>query len=102
MKLVLDSLIKHKDIIKLLRKLSERFPNFIVNDFWEGDLCAFGISNFDKNVLIYISTFQKHSGKYYVEIEDISINKNPIKAIIYQDMNFDELLKSIKTHFLIK
>ena len=102
MKTGFDSLIKHKDIITLLSKLNELFPNFIVNDFWEGDLCAVGISDFGKNALIYISTFQKYRGKYYMEVEDISTNKKPKKTIIYQDMNFDELLKSIKTHFLIK
>lgn len=99
MKTGFDSLIKHKDIITLLSKLNELFPNFIVNDFWEGDLCAVGISDFDKNTLIYISSFQKQRGKYYVEIEDISTNKNPKKTIIYHHMNFDELLKNIKMHF---
>ena len=65
---------KDKSIIHLVEHLESRFGlnKIIINDFWEGDLCAIGISDSQKNHLIYISTFNKKDGNYFISIEDIN------------------------------
>lgn len=68
-----EKLNKDKSIIHLIDHLENRFGvgTFIINDFWDADLCAIGLSDLHKEALIYISTYGKRDGQYYISIEDI-------------------------------
>lgn len=68
-----EKLNKDKSIIQLIHHLENRFGfgKFIINDFWDGDLCAIGLSDPHKKALIYISTYAKREGQYYISVEDI-------------------------------
>ena len=64
---------KDKGITRLIDYLDKRFGlgKFIINDFWDADLCAIGLSDPQKEVLVYISTYGKMEGQYFISIEDI-------------------------------
>lgn len=62
----------------------------IVN-FWDADDCAFGITNVDKTILIYISTFNKEVDEYYLEIEC----QNQENQIL-ENINLECLVNTIK------
>ena len=57
-----------KEILDLLIQKFSINETQIVN-FWDADDCAFGIYNIDETILIYISTFEKETNNYFLEIE---------------------------------
>ncbi len=68
-----EKLNKDKSILHLIDHLENRFGfgKFIINDLWDTDLCAIGLSDLQKKALIYISTYGKRNGRYFISIEDI-------------------------------
>jgi len=97
-----DKLNKDKNIIQLIDHLENRFglSKFIINDFWDADLCAIGLSDPQKKVLIYISTYGKRQGQYFISIEDIytpTISNNKP-----QNVQFKELEIIIASHLKLK
>ena len=70
----MDRLKLNKDlsILNLLLYLGNRFgvDKFIINDYWDADLCSIGLSDPQKKVIIYISTYNKKKGQYYISIEN--------------------------------
>jgi hypothetical protein len=68
-----ERLNKDKSIIQLIDHLENRFgyDKIIINDFWDADLCAIGLSDPHKKSLIYISTYGKREGQYFISIENI-------------------------------
>lgn len=69
-----SNLNKCKSIIDLIDHLQSRFgeDSFIINDFWDADLCVIGVSDPQKEALIYISTYDEEESKYYISIEDVN------------------------------
>ena len=76
----IEKLNKDKSIIHLIAHLKSRFglEKFVLNDFWDADLFAIGISDPQKEILIYISTYGKKKGEYFISIEDIDNPTSPI------------------------
>jgi len=66
---------KDKSIVSVVNHLSDKFgkESFVINDFWDADLCAIGLIDKKKKYLFYISTFLKKSGVYFVSCENILI-----------------------------
>lgn len=96
---------KDQSILYVLEKLIEELSNgFVVVDYWEGDLCAIGISaSYSTNTLVYISTFNQLPNKYYYECEIIE-GKNAMEIGDYtvvskgQAEDFIALLKILNYH----
>lgn len=104
-KINFNSIQKDKNIINLLKNLEKKIGEnkFMLNDNWEGDLCAIGISDLNEKNLAYISTFGKKEGIYYVELENININKTGKFQTVekHQNVNFEKLEKLFKKHLKI-
>ena len=79
-----------KEIFDFLMSKFNIDKNQLVN-FWDADNCAFGISNVDKTILIYISTFQKEVDDYYLEIE----HQNE-ESQIFENINRLNLVKILQ------
>ncbi len=62
---------KDESIIELIAEINKEISEnkYLLKDFWDGDLCAIGFSDLNEEILIYVSTFQREKGHYYVEIE---------------------------------
>jgi hypothetical protein len=95
-------LYKDKKIIHLIEHLDRRFgvDNFIINDFWDADLCAIGLSDPLKEALIYISTYDRKDGLYFVSIEDI--NDPKVSTEKSENIEVEELEIIIAKHLKIK
>lgn len=64
--------IKDPEILKMLSKLRTELGEgaFDVVDHWEADLCAIGIVRPDNHsVLVYVSTYERGEGRYWVSLE---------------------------------
>ena len=100
---------KDKAIIQVLDKLRARSEvgAFDVVDHWNADLCAIGIARTDDHgVLVYISTFGKREGEYFVSLElpprpgEEQWANHPYTPAGEQDAKtFDELVEIIQGHF---
>lgn len=66
-------------------------------DFWDSDNCAFGVINSDKTKLIYISTFNRENGKYFLEIEHHNGQKESFENISQKDLEI--ILKPILSNY---
>ncbi len=66
-------------------------------DFWDSDNCAFGITNLDKTILIYISTFNREKGKYFLEIEHNNGKKDNFENINRKEL--EKILKPILSNY---
>lgn len=97
-----EKLNKNKSILQLINHLENKFgfDQFIINDFWDADLCAIGISDPQKESLVYISTFSKKEGQYYISIENINNPKVPIS--ITDNIEINELEIMISKHLNLK
>jgi hypothetical protein len=64
--------MKDKKILQLLSHLKQAFgkDSFRVNDHWDGDLCAIGLTDINETYLLYVSTFGKPESTYYAELEE--------------------------------
>lgn len=79
-----------KEIFDFLMSKFNIDKNQLVN-FWDADNCAFDISNVDKTILIYISTFQKEVDDYYLEIE-----QQNEESQIFENINRSHLVKILQ------
>ena len=101
---------KDRSIMTVLRNLKRRFGvgAFAIVDEWDADRCAIGIARpSDLERLVYISTWNKPSDLFYVEIE----SRDPIEAIESGDpqlperrenADFDELVDIIQKHLNLR
>jgi len=97
---------KDATIIELLDWLRERLGDaFAINDHWEGNLCAIGISAPGNPAqLVYISTWRRPSGYYAVELESAPPPDSEMPYEEIGEFDFvsrDELLGIVKTHLRI-
>ncbi|WP_339787163.1 MAG: hypothetical protein ACMVP2_05485 [Imperialibacter sp.] len=97
-----EILRKDRSIIQLIDHLEKRFGlgEFTINDFWEADLCAIGISDPQKEVLIYISTYGKREGQYFISIENI--DDPTISTSKTEDVEIRDLEIKIAEHLRLK
>ncbi|WP_196889832.1 hypothetical protein [Aureivirga sp. CE67] len=94
---------KDETILELIAEINKEFDEnkYLLKDFWEGDLCAIGFSDLNEEILIYVSTWEKEKGCFYIEIEK-SNKDNPEKYRVLdrkENVEFKEL-KSIFRSYL--
>jgi hypothetical protein len=62
---------KDRSIADLLERLDPGSRGWIVVDHWDDDLCATAIASRGRERrLVYVSTFGKAEGRYYMEFEE--------------------------------
>jgi len=96
---------KDTSILELLDRLSvELSKDFIIVDFWAGNLCAIGIIRGSINGrLVYMSTFNQSPNCYYYEYEVAdsvkSIEKGDYTVVRKgQVTHFSAMVEVAKTH----
>ena len=93
---------KHGSILSLLEQLPLEGRGWIVEDHWEGDLCAVGIVNPRlPGRLVYVSTYGKQTGRYYYECEvpHPEYPDDSQEAVeMGEDVGFSDLLKVMRHH----
>jgi hypothetical protein len=69
--MIVDSLDKDEKIKRVLKHLAGKFGegSFKIKDYWEGDLCAIGLTDKDEKHLVYISTYSDNG--YYISLENL-------------------------------
>jgi len=102
----MESALKDKDIeIKrivdyLLDKYNDKI---LIKDFWDGDLCAIGLSDNSEKYLIYISTFGLLIDRFNVILENIQNIKGDSEIVgEFNDITLDILEKIMVDHLRIK
>jgi hypothetical protein len=93
---------KDSSIVELLAWLGAQLPGqFVVTDYWQPDLLATGISSIERTVLVYISTFGRPEGRYYLELETLQASQpdSPGEVIArHNSVTRDELLSIVTKH----
>lgn len=91
------NLVKDKKIIELINRLNNKLENkFVINDYWNADLLAIGLSDINKKRLIYIAI--KKGNRYYLSKEKI---ESPETIQEYIDIDIEEIIKITKKYFEI-
>ncbi len=92
---------KHITIVRLLEKLDLQQHGWTISDFWEGDLCAIGLtSRANPDRLVYVSTWRQPIDKYYYECEQT--NPQAVDLTDYEvvaqgdEVSFEELQEAIQ------
>lgn len=82
--------MKHKDIQKLAEYYTSRYSGkIVVNDYWEEDDEAIGLSNLELTKLCYV-TFGNKPDTYYLALEIL----NPSPGVPYEDAgDYNDLSK---------
>ncbi|MEZ5014950.1 MAG: hypothetical protein R2794_11725 [Chitinophagales bacterium] len=57
----------------------------IIRDYWEADRCAIGLASVQSEKLMYISTYRKEKGLFYVEIDFKEPNTEKSKDVLRYD-----------------
>ena len=94
---------KDKSILQLLDLLGLEERGWAVNDHWEADLCAIGItSTSSKGRLVYVSTFDKPEGKFDYECEALRCEAegDTEYEIVDEgvDVGFHDLVEAVERH----
>ncbi|HTE25805.1 hypothetical protein [Flavitalea sp.] len=63
---------KSKKIFNVLESLENKYgrTNIVINDHWEGDREAIGLTDKTRQYLGYISTYRKEDGTYFLSLEN--------------------------------
>lgn len=97
-----NSLQKDSSILDIVTKIDQAVGSafFTVKDYWDADLCAIGVTDRNKNFLIYISTWEKENGTFHVEIEDLQSNKVDFFESVerHPECTLEELLTLCEKH----
>ncbi|HTJ50536.1 MAG TPA: hypothetical protein VL443_13840 [Cyclobacteriaceae bacterium] len=93
------NLNKDKRIISLVKHFSDKYGEntFKIKDHWESDLCAIGLTDNSEKYLIYISTYGRAKGHFYVSLENLT--KNDLEYEDAGDFN-DVDLTILDSHFM--
>lgn len=99
-----DKIEKHSSIHRLLLGLDRELGHdiYVIEDDWEGDLCAIGIANpRDLRLVVYVSTYELPDGRFYFECETRSAPGSDKYEVTNKEENvsFEELLSAIRSHF---
>lgn len=93
---------KEECIKNLLKYLLTKYPELIVRDLWEGDNCATGLVNRSETKLVYISTWEKPKGLFFVAMETsfTNINEKYDQVENFENVTIDELEELVKKHLI--
>ena len=74
--------------------------NIIINDYWDGDNCAIGLTDKDHKNVVYISTWKKKNNEFYVSLECPSDNENENYSECgeFDNINIDKTVEIVKQH----
>jgi hypothetical protein len=92
---------KDPSIIDLLERLDLHKRNWRIQDHWEADLSAIGISNPPSgDSLVYVSTFFLKAGRYHCECEKRSRNSAIGYETVHESRNltFEELVRILEKY----
>ena len=69
---------KDKPIREIIDYLQTKFgqTDIIIQDYWEGDFCAIGLTDRTRQYLVYISTYGTEQDKFNVSLENPPIDNN--------------------------
>lgn len=93
---------KDDTIKQLLIHLEQTFGQgkLVVTDFWDSDLCAIGLSDSKKERLVYISSWKKKQGEFFV-----SKGKIVVPSVSFDErdnINIQQVEGIVKNYLLIK
>ncbi len=95
---------KDESINLVVNKLLKKFkPTQIkINDYWEGDLCAIGFSDINEIYMVYISTYDRETNKYYVSLDNLLAgNDNLYETIeVFENISYSKLENIIFSHLI--
>jgi hypothetical protein len=82
---------KDKTIIDLLNHIELKFgfDSFQVQDNWDADLCAVGITDASNSFLLYISSYDKPKDHFHLELEKNDGSQSIIKTTTNNLEEFD-------------
>jgi hypothetical protein len=94
---------KDSSIIEALKALKARFGETLqVDDRWEGDLMAVGVSRHGHpDRLVYFCTFQRGTGRYYVDLEAPAPPGSQLpyeQGETFEDVDFETLASIVSRH----
>jgi hypothetical protein len=99
----IENLIKDERIISTIKHLAEKFgkSNFMILDFWEGDLCAIGLTDNKQKHLIYISVYANDG--FDVSLENLYPDDLYKVDLVgdYQNLNMEALENIFQQHLQI-
>ncbi|MBO9202437.1 MULTISPECIES: DUF434 domain-containing protein [Niastella] len=97
-----ETLNKNKRIIDLVEHLQNKYgaTNIVINDHWEGDLEAIGLTDKTGKYLVYISTFNLDYYHYFLSLENPPAdNESPYSpAGDYDYITLEELESIVARH----
>ena len=69
---------KDKTINEIIDYFQSKFgkTDILIQDYWEGDYCAIGLTDKTRQYLVYISTYGTEQNKFIVSLENPSINND--------------------------
>jgi len=94
---------KDDSIVAAVTALQARFGEALhLSDQWDGDLMAIGVCGPDRpERLVYFCTFQRATGRYYVDLESpapTGSNLPYIQGDTFEDVDFDTLVGIVARH----
>lgn len=94
------TLIKDESLLALLDRLQLAAKEWAVVDHWEADLCAVGIAHRDDpRRLVYVSTWNKPAGRYYIECETPrGDDPTDYPSHEIEDADFGALVSAMEAH----
>lgn len=96
---------KDDRILEIVKHLFDKFGDdyFKVRDYWEADLAAIGLSDNSGRYLVYISTYNKKEGHYFVSLENTTPDDDfPYEPVgDFDEVNLEELERIFKEHLRI-
>lgn len=90
---------KCPEILEVLERLDLHRRGWEINDYWEGDRCAIGISSKTNSArLVYLCTFNMSSGTYYIECDE-EIGTDQFRTVnIGNNLTYAELVREMSVH----
>lgn len=96
---------KDKRIHHLIEHLQRTWgpASFLVQDYWEADQCAIGLTDQTRQFLVYVSTLHMHHSKIYVALEILSEATNHIYTPMgdYTVTSLGQLEEIVRRHLKI-
>ncbi|GAL85937.1 hypothetical protein MYP_3166 [Sporocytophaga myxococcoides] len=97
-----EELNKDEKIISTIKHLIDKFEigNFKIKDYWDGDLCAIGLTDNEEKYLIYFSTYGDNG--FFVSLENLKLEGDldfPYEpAGDFNNVNLEDLEKIFIRH----
>lgn len=98
--MIYEDLNKDDKIRWTIRHLGDMFGdrNFKIKDYWDGDLCAIGLTDNEEKHLVYISTYNEKG--YYVSLENLrAMDDNQYESVgDFENLDLNGLEKIFAKH----